>query len=167
MKKIFLCVLVIGFLLFNSCASNKAGLVLLDEPIRIGYFGTIISNDHPLVQVFTNKNTVKYDYVLVYQYMVEILFDQLPYFSNLVEKETGFPLDLERFYLEFKETAFANVTLARMEGFTMISWWAEYGGSSLYKNDEPWASIALRHKVIRINKNGKNRNEKIDFPIKF
>ena len=105
MKKLIL--LTIVFILFNSCSTlNEQRLSMIDKPIRLASFSILVSGRNSLVNIYSSGSsaTYEYDFNRIYNLWVDILIKSLPYYSNLLEKETGFPIDIDKFIEEFKET---------------------------------------------------------------
>ena len=162
MKKVVI-ISIFGFLFLNSCTTYKAGLATLDKPIRISSFSMLIEKNSPIIK----KNNGIVNFEFAYRYMIYILDKDLPLMSIRVKEETGFPLDIDRFIAEFKETALLNLKINDYfsDNYT-IEWVASTDTIAMIKSGEALASIRLSKRVITIAKYG-SRNEKIHFHFNY
>ena len=155
MKKRVYSVIFLGLLILGSCSTtNTAGLETLDKPIRLGQFFAIVSKYDPDI-VVTSRPVVggveeKRNYGPIYITVLSQLLNDIDKISDAIKLHTGFPLDIDRFFKEYRQ---GEVTIDPM-GIT----WSAVAATQLANSNEAFVQINPVRRKIWVLKSGGKEN---------
>jgi hypothetical protein len=153
MKRVLIFMVICGILVLNSCTTtNTAGLSTIDKPIRLGQF---YIDSRSVSRMGLNS----FDDKTVYEFLVRTFFRDLEMISDKVKEQTGFPLDIDRFFAEVKQggTSVDN---------TGITWNAD-SPMRLILSYEPFAQVNVGTRTISIIKSAKIGSPGINIEFKY